>query len=153
MDFRPVIPEVNTLYANSAKQKRNNSHFLFFRHVENAVGGLSTIECNTELEYIGSAVIFTEVLRVDATITCNGAYLLVVSDVENLQRESLTTLVAVDGHSFEVATQKTTTVVLKQVGRANCAVLMLQIRSNIWVSIFWRVFGRLSMHSPSTVQR
>lgn len=98
--------------------------------------GLSTIECNTGLKFIGSAVIFTESLRVGAIITCSGAYLLVASDVENLQRESLTTLVAVDEHSFEVTTQETTIVLLKQVGEAGRAVSVLEIRRNVGTSIF-----------------
>lgn len=89
--------------------------FLLLHVLNNADEGLSTIKCSTESELNGSATLFTEPLSIGTTITCSGVYALTASDVDNLKRESLTTLVATDKYFFQVAREESEVVSLEQV--------------------------------------
>lgn len=81
-----------------------------------AEAGASIIECpsiDTEPLGIGS-VIFTKPLEVGDTLVCTGTYTLTSDDVENLRRESLVTVEAMDEEGYHVGMSVPRTVPLYQ---------------------------------------
>lgn len=80
-------------------------------------GGSSSVDCEgAEYSVVGStAIVFTSLLAVGNQIKCTGAYELTPVDVQNLKKDSSTTVTAVDAYEKSVEATEPTAVDLDQV--------------------------------------
>ena len=79
-------------------------------------GGESRVDhCSEDYTVQGDGVVLTSRLDLDAVVTCTSSHEITATDIDNLERDSSASVVAVDAYFTEVHAEATVTVGLDQV--------------------------------------